>query len=493
MGASDRGHDPSLQLEIDPAADKLDAPKRVEVGGDEVRPVRVERALARERARTAEVKRIAKKWRKKWKSVNRRRREYDRVTSSIAWKVCSRLSRTQHRAQTDLRHLLHSFRRGRTKATELRHQLLEIVPKIANGFRSRKYHESEEHSPTNQDNSRGRAYTDEWVASLFTPGWPRHQEYLELSDNSLGHLKEVRGLGHVPDAQVPLITIVHNEMPRLPDFFRHYRKLGVKRFIVVDHRSDDGTSKFLKAQPDVHLFRAESGYYRALSGQMWVTGLARRFSLGRWALHVDVDEHLVYEGMESFGIAELAALLDRRGQTRLYAPTIDMYSRGPIREALVKSGARMIDVAPYFDPFSHGDLTFYKRLKPHGLWNYRRGRAFGDLQGDGEPIPMEKFPLSKWNRRTAYCWVHHPFPHEENPSSQLGALLHFRFSGNFIEYNRDVATLGEVWDGGYTYHNYAKTVAEQPRLSLFHAGSRLYQGPQTLLLEGFLDPIDWSQ
>src|SRR4051812_18112152 len=97
--------------------------------------------------------------------------------------------------------------------------------------RARMHIESEVPSPTNQDNSPKRAYTDEWVASLFTPGWPRHQEYLELSDKSLGDIREVRGLGQLPDGQVPVITIAHNEMPRLPDFFRHYRKIGVKRFI----------------------------------------------------------------------------------------------------------------------------------------------------------------------------------------------------------------------------------------------------------------------
>jgi hypothetical protein len=62
----------------------------------------------------------------------------------------------------------------------------------------------------------------------------------------------------------------------------------------------------LARQPDVRLYRAEIGYYKALSGQMWIAGLARRFAR---ALHVDADEHLVYDGMENHGIRVYAEAL----------------------------------------------------------------------------------------------------------------------------------------------------------------------------------------
>jgi hypothetical protein len=288
--------------------------------------------------------------------------------------------------------------------------------------------------------SRKRAYTDEWVSSLFSPGWPRHQEFLELSDASLRDLREVRGPGAVPKGEVPLITIVHNEMSRLPDFLRHYRELGVRRFIIVDHCSDDGTNRYLLRQSDVHLFRARSGYYKALSGNMWITGLARRFAIGRWVLYVDADEHLIYEGMESHGISELCQILESRGETRLYAPMLDMYSRTPISETRLAAGTRLIDLAPYFDPFSHDGFTFYERMTLPGrvgLLGYNRTRSFGNFTDNECPAwPMEKFPLSKWNERTAYCWHHCPFPFDENPSHPFGTLLHFRFLGNFVEFNR---------------------------------------------------------
>jgi len=344
-------------------------------------------------------------------------------------------------------------------------------------------------------------YTQEWVASLLAgPEWVRHQEYLMESDASLQSLRLVRDLGSIPPDVIPLITIVHNELPRLSEFFRHYRALGIGRFIVVDHRSNDGTSEFLRRQPDVQLYRAEKNYDRAVSGGMWVTGLARRFVMGRWALHVDADELLVYDGMERHSLCALASLLESRGETRLYAPMLDMYARGPIAESIVVPGKRLIDIAPFFDPLHDGNFAFYERLhSPYGptIMGYNRSRVFGNLTiapDNDKPLGfhMEKFPLSKWSERTAYCCVHYPFPFNENPSTPLGILLHFRFVGKFVEFNKSVAGLGEVWDGGSSYRAYADKVEQNHGLSLYHASSRQYEGPESLISEGFLHSIYWT-
>src|SRR4029079_6725572 len=153
----------------------------------------------------------------------------------------------------------------------------------------------------------------QWAASRF------YQHYVSLADESTKELQLIRSPGPIPIGTVPVIAVVHNEALRLPDFLRHYRSLGVRRFIVVDHRSTDTTSAFLLAQPDVDLYRTEGNYARAAFGNMWATGLARRFAMGRWALLADADEFLVYDGMDRYGLSDLAALTEQRGETRLYA------------------------------------------------------------------------------------------------------------------------------------------------------------------------------
>ena len=328
-----------------------------------------------------------------------------------------------------------------------------------------------------------------------------HQEYLLLADELLKELHRIRSFGPIPAGTVPVITVAHNKLARLPDFVRHYRAIGVQRFIIVDHRSTDETSAFLLAQPDVELYRTEASYARATFGNMWTTGLARKYAMGRWALLADADEFLVYDGMERHDLSDLVQFIERRGETRLYAPMLDMYSREPISDVRVNVHAKLVDVAPYFDPFSAGGRTYYERSRlPNGpaLFNHRRSRVFSGSafrNQDGTPVKfhMEKFPLSKWTDKTAYCNIHSPYPFADNPSRQLAALLHFKFVGGFQEYNRAVARLGQAAMRGAEHAGYAETIERQNDLCLFHENSRLYEGPRSLIHEGFIEPLNWSR
>jgi hypothetical protein len=142
--------------------------------------------------------------------------------------------------------------------------------------------------------------------------------------------------------------------------------------------------------------------------------------------------------MEHHSLRDLVGLLDRRGETRLYAPMLDMYSRHSVLESIVPPGKRLVDVAPHFDPFTDGEFTFYECIRLRGrpaMLGYNRARVFGNLSiaADGEkPIGfhMEKFPLSKWNDRTAYCCVHCPFPFTETPLLLSECSFIFGLSGS---------------------------------------------------------------
>ena len=49
-------------------------------------------------------------------------------------------------------------------------------------------------------------------------------------------------------------STMRNEIIRLPFFLEHHRALGVDHFLIVDNGSDDGTTEYLAAQPDVSLW-----------------------------------------------------------------------------------------------------------------------------------------------------------------------------------------------------------------------------------------------
>ena len=83
--------------------------------------VSMEKALVRERAQTADAKQLAQEWRKKYKAAEKWVKEYDRITSTIAWRLYSPVDRALYRARS-------MWRRGARP--------LDSKSKSAVGFRS---------------------------------------------------------------------------------------------------------------------------------------------------------------------------------------------------------------------------------------------------------------------------------------------------------------------------------------------------------------------
>ena len=83
------------------------------------------------------------------------------------------------------------------------------------------------------------------------------------------------------------VFTVQNERLRLPDFLRHHRALGVRRFLAIDDNSSDGTREMLLAQSDVTVFEVDSPYSESLGSALWKNALLDRGAVGRWAVVAD--------------------------------------------------------------------------------------------------------------------------------------------------------------------------------------------------------------
>lgn len=62
-----------------------------------------------------------------------------------------------------------------------------------------------------------------------------------------------RPAGALPEAGVIAFAVLRNENLRLPAFFRHYEKLGVAGYVIVDNSSTDGMREYLASRDDVLL------------------------------------------------------------------------------------------------------------------------------------------------------------------------------------------------------------------------------------------------
>src|SRR4029079_12001663 len=124
-----------------------------------------------------------------------------------------------------------------------------------------------------------------------------------------------------------------------------YRQLGVQRFFIVDSGSTDGTLDYLAAAPDVHVFSAAGDG----EGIDWLNALLDTFGEGRWSLTVDADELFIYPHYEQLELPLFCRYLDRVGSQAMLCVALDMYAASPIRDAVHRPGAPLLDSCRYFD------------------------------------------------------------------------------------------------------------------------------------------------
>lgn len=158
----------------------------------------------------------------------------------------------------------------------------------------------------------------------------------------------LRGRKIAPATNV-IISVIRNEEVRLPYFLRYYRDLGIEHFLFVDNDSADGSLAYLSGQPDCSVWSTTASYRRARFGLDWVNWLARRYCVGRWVLHVDVDEFFVFPFCDTRPIRALTDWLDGSGIRSFGTMLIDMYPKGPVAGAAYEAGQNPLDVADWFD------------------------------------------------------------------------------------------------------------------------------------------------
>ncbi|WP_394177483.1 glycosyltransferase family 2 protein [Yoonia maritima] len=141
------------------------------------------------------------------------------------------------------------------------------------------------------------------------------------------------------DASFTLTALVHNELHFLGPFLEHYRKLGVRRFVLLNDRSTDGSLEFLCNQPDVMVVQSKRKFGDKVSSEdasalelphqrvdlVWRMLLLEKYTLGKWSLHLDVDEFL--ELPEGVSIDDFTASLGDEDGNVIWSVMIDMYPK----------------------------------------------------------------------------------------------------------------------------------------------------------------------
>lgn len=295
-----------------------------------------------------------------------------------------------------------------------------------------------------------------------------------------------------PDAHV-LVSVIRNEMRRLPYFLTYYRSIGFDHFILIDNGSEDQTVEFLLQQPDVFLFSTKLSFGDSGFGMQWVNAILDRFCENRWILLADADEILVWPNSELQSIKQLTAQLEHSRAEGLFTLLLDMYSDQPFGSVGYVPGAPFLSHCPFFDRGPY-------RISPASLFPFRqiyggvRVRLCQNIKDRVADPTVSKLPLLRWRRGQAFRAVAHGLAMPVALAPMRGAMLHFKMFDDLLAKCRTEmarsehgASTPEYLNLVREYRNLAAAIEQTPNRSLFDPRfSARYVGTSQLVSFGLM-------
>ncbi|MCI5073751.1 glycosyltransferase family 2 protein [Oricola sp.] len=301
---------------------------------------------------------------------------------------------------------------------------------------------------------------------------PCHPEALQRRDEN--------PIAPVED-EIRVFTAIRNEKWRLPWFLDYYRSLGVNRFFFVDNASNDGSGEYLLDQSDVHVFWTDESYAVAKSGMQWINQLAREHGADGWVSYVDVDEALVFPGMEMKSLRHLTDYMSARNEEALPAFMLDMFAE----EQPVHGEGAFVDFPESYPLFDSRIDRHPSVLCPYSVFRGGARQAFGCGEN------LTKTPLIRGGRDISFLMSSHVIS-PARVSDVSAALLHFKLSGKLRETFRadlaDNARMPACRRRYLTYERYLEAQGEGVRFSNAH--TKRYSGSDQLLQLGLIDAPD---
>jgi glycosyltransferase involved in cell wall biosynthesis len=307
------------------------------------------------------------------------------------------------------------------------------------------------------------------LARLASPAlWPKkiwpgfHAARLGAQSNALDLITSEASAEAAREAQVAVVSVMRNEMFLLPHFLRHYRGLGVERFVIADNGSDDGTLDYLAEQRDVTLFSVDTDYRRAAWGVAWQQAMLAEFRQGKWSLVADADELLVWQTERRQSLQDLLATPAFEGADAARLFMLDMYPDGPLEGADFASG----------DPFAEAgfaERTPFLRSTPmrgpfsdQPTWTSAlRHRLIPDARP--EMFVAQKIALLRYHPFMRLSAGLH-FVGDVRLARRELILGHFKYNAEFRRKAEAEVARGQHWGNAEEYRRYLALVSEGRRV-----------------------------
>jgi glycosyltransferase involved in cell wall biosynthesis len=303
---------------------------------------------------------------------------------------------------------------------------------------------------------RERARGDEiWPKKLWPTCWPPS---IKPDGNQLELIGDPQAAAPLLQQSLLVVTVVRNEMIMLPHFLAHYRALGVRCFVFVDNCSDDGTREYLQQQPDVVLYSSDTEYKKSHYGVAWQQAVLGNLCLGKWALLVDADELLVFDGCEQRTLQEFVAEAEAEGADAVSTYMIDMYPYGDLAEADL-AAMTPFEAAPWFDAAPliswrlgsgmYGNGATWLSTLRHRLSNPSAPNAF----------TSQKTTLVRYQPWMRFSQGLHDASNVRR-SAQPAWLAHFKYHAGFKDKVHTEVRRGQHYNNAAEYRRYMVMLAE---------------------------------
>jgi hypothetical protein len=286
-----------------------------------------------------------------------------------------------------------------------------------------------------------------------------------------------------------LISVIKDEGIRLADLLRHYRALGIRRFCFIDNGSTDGSVGYLASQSDVDLYQ-RPGIFEWKLKQGWINRAIAQYGMDRWFIHVDADEHIVFEDCARRGFEELAAEMEQRDLWRVRGFMLDMYAEGPLLQSSYRAGDALLESYAFHDAAGYVESRYKEVLSVKGG---PRRRVFAAADASFNP-EMVKYPLFRLKLGDLVANPHHIWPYDGNfLSPRFLAILHFKFLPDVADRIQRALVQKNYWGGSAEYRCYHEVLSQAPGLSLHGSISARYESPEGLVSRGLIARVGWPR
>ena len=311
------------------------------------------------------------------------------------------------------------------------------------------------------------------------------QQYRQLKEFLSSSFKLISdNLIQTDDVFVPIVfVVVRNELERMKIFLEHYRKLGIKNFIILDNGSDDGTVEYLEKQEGTKIYQILEKF-QTQKKESWIEKMLAMEGVNRWCLVVDSDELLDFIGSENHLINQIIQKASEAGYKRIWGFMLDMYSKDPLFTQN-NFNLSMIENLRFFDKNSYELFCVKGKNKNDLIFGGPRARAFNIKPA------LSKQAIFFYEENVLYSNCHFLFPTVKWGEIPCWFVLrHYKFSpADKMEYERRILEKG-FYNNSQEYRIIMDKVKRQND-GMYYEDSVEYKDSNSLKCLPFITEISW--